>query len=84
MSIRRALFYAMFGTTVVMAALLSGLANYWIRFLVGRIAEVHGGSVFAESQPGQWARFSLLVALPEEIRIGLFSRNSLIRSSGRR
>ena len=33
-------------------------------FLVSKIAEVHGGAVSAESQPGQWARFGLTLALP--------------------
>ncbi len=40
MSIRRALIYVLFGTTVAMAVLLAGLASYWIRALV--LDEVQG------------------------------------------
>lgn len=40
MSIRRALIYVLFGTTVAMAVLLAGIASYWIRALV--VDEVQG------------------------------------------
>lgn len=33
-------------------------------FLVRQIAELHGGTVSAESLPGHWARFTLEIALP--------------------